>query len=256
MPIGMARAAAALVVVLVGLSVYLYTQVTDLQSRVSNYQMQNAQLEAQIRQLDANYWRLQEEQNALKDTYYELLRSYDELKAQNVQMRNLLDLYEKVPQGYYSSGTYSHHGNTLGELKYFLTWEFTLPRGHTPGVFDCSEASAYLEWALENAEFDACIAVGPTPFAPGSGYHAWVLAYTGDNYRIAIEATALTGENRFSNLFMLRVPGEVYWEDPFIPYWRNYYEGYDNVFRNIYEAVRVYGSVQEWNWWEGFWVLP
>jgi uncharacterized protein YoxC len=239
------------------------TFINDLQSQVSNYREQNAQLESQISQLKADYQRLQSEQDILKGQYnylqgqYNYLQSsYNSLNAENNQLRNLLDLYEKVPHSYYSSGNFFHHGNTYNELCSFLMWEFTLPRGYELGVFDCSEASSYLEWALENAGFNAYIAVGPTPWSQGSGYHAWVIAFTTDNYRVPIEATALTGGFNLLSLFMLRTPGIVYSQDPLIPGWQNYYGGYDRLFKNIYEAVRAYGSVQEWNWWDAYWGMP
>ncbi len=40
-------------------------------------------------------------------------------------------------------------------------------------IFDCSEAAAHVEWALEISGFDAKIAVGPTPF-DFTGQHAWI----------------------------------------------------------------------------------
>ena len=104
---------------------------------------------------------------------------------------------------------------------------------------------------MENAGFEAQIATGPTPWDPSS-YHAWVIVNT-EEYKVAIEATALTGEYNLLYLFMGRVPGIVYGDDPRIPGWQNYYNGYDHLFNNIYLAIRNYGALQEWNWWEGYW---
>ena len=148
-------------------------------------------------------------------------------------------------------GGFTHHSNTYEQLCQFLTFEFVSPTGYKLNVFDCSESSAYLEWALEIAGFDAHIATGRTPWDPSSGYHAWVIAYP-EGYRVAIEATELTGEYYLSYLFTGRVPGIVYGDDSLIPGWENYYEGYDNLFQNIYLAIRNHRSTEQWNWWEGY----
>ena len=68
-----------------------------------------------------------------------------------------------MPHSYYSTDTFKHHENTWNDLDRFLTSEFKLPRDYELHVFDCSESSAYLEWALENAGFTAEIVVGPSP---------------------------------------------------------------------------------------------
>jgi len=242
--------------------------VTNYNSLESNYQL----LQSDYNSLDSNYQSLQTNYNSLESSYkllesdHESLRSdydtlqgkvselqisYNRLEAENRDLRRLLDQYEKVPHSYYSIETFSHHSNTYEELCQFLSFEFVLPRGYKLNVFDCSESAAYLEWALETAGFDARIAMGPTPWDPASGYHAWVIAYP-EGYRVAIEATALSGEYSLLSLFSLRTPGIVYGDDSLIPEWHNYYEGYDNLFQNIYYAIRNYVSVEQWNWWEGF----
>ncbi len=127
-----------------------------------------------------------------------------------------------------------------------------MPRDYEVGVFDCSESAAFLEWTLQNAGFNAHIAIGPAPWEEDGGYHAWVLVYT-EEHKVAIETTAITGEYEMLGLFSGRTPGVVYSEDPLIPGWQNYYEGYEYLYKNIYEAVRGYTGIREWNWWEGYW---
>jgi hypothetical protein len=184
----------------------------------------------------------------LETNYESLEANYESLKADHDSLKKLLNEYENVPQSYYSSGTFYQHPNTYEELSKFLTVEFVLPKYYKINVFDCSESAAYLEWALENAGFDAEILTGPTPWDTSSGYHAWVMAYTTD-YRVAIEATWLTNEVDFT-LFD-RIPGVVYEGDGIISEWSNYYHGYNHAYRNIYHATRDSGNPKEWNWWDG-----
>lgn len=161
------------------------------------------------------------------------------------------DPAEKVPRGYYAVhpyGIYPYHG--FGDLCSFLQ-NFSLPRGYERGVFDCSESSAMLEWALQTAGFDAYIAGGPTPWAPKQGSHAWVMVKTGQNW-IAVEATTFTGKaGFFENLwawFQGRTRGVVYQGDAG---YQNYYSGYTELYPDIYQAVRT--NYDDYNWWEGRW---
>lgn len=216
----------------------LQSDYTTLEFNFSQLQSDHDELYSEYRSLalsyeslEANYQALHSDYDMLQGRIYELQSSYEELQWQNESLRNLLQEYEKVPNDYYSIGAFPHHSNTYGELTNFLLWEFVLPTGYKTNIFDCSESAAYLEWALENAGFDADIAVGPTPW--DSGRHAWVIAHP-KGYRVAIEATALTGEYKFLSLFTLRVPGVVYSNDFLVPGWENYYEGYDHLFGNIY----------------------
>jgi hypothetical protein len=123
--------------------------------------------------------------------------------------------------------------------------EFELPTGYVLNIFDCSESAAYLEWALENAGFDADIVTGKTPWND-DGYHAWVIVHNTD-MTAAVEATVLTGG----------YPRKLSGNDGIVragdPGADNYYRRYDNSFKNIYLAVKGYGSINEWNWWEGYW---
>lgn len=223
-----------------------------LQSKYTTLESNYNSLESNYNSLESDYKSLQSSYDVLQGRVSELQFSYNRLEAENRELQRLLDQYEKVPHAYYSIKGSTHHSNTYEELCEFLTYEFVLPRGYKLNVFDCSESAAYLEWALENAGFNAYIATGPAPSNPSSGYHAWVIAYF-EGYRVAIEATALTGEYYLLYLFAGRVPGIVYGDDSLIPGWENYYEGYDNLFKNIYQAIRYHEITEEWNWWEGFW---
>lgn len=102
-----------------------------------------------------------------------------------------------VPEPYYINETWDDH--SLHGLKKLLGGEFTV--AYQPGVFDCGEMSAYLEWLLQNHGFEAgfCMdGTGPWLIPAGAGYnrHMWVTAelhndttgeYTG---RVYIESTS------------------------------------------------------------------
>lgn len=186
----------------------------------------------------------------LQGEKFRLQSSYNRLEDENEDLQRLLDKYEQelVPHDYYSSNSFLHHSNTYSALCRFLESEVVLPSDYEPGVFDCTEASAYLEWALENAGFDAYIVVGPPPCPSDADYHAWVIAYTEDPYKVAIEATALEAEGVI--YFFTRTPGVRLSDDPGF---ENYYNGYDYSYENIYECIRSSKSVEEWNWWEEYW---
>jgi len=85
-----------------------------------------------------------------------------------------------IPIGYYATDVFPEYENTTTGLNDFLR-TFRQPKEYIAHEFDCSEMSACLEWALEDAGFDASIAQGPD--------HAWVIVYI-DGMRVAIEATS------------------------------------------------------------------
>lgn len=245
-----------LAVLLVGGGVFCWSEIVSMRSDLNTVQANYAQLQGSYNSLESTYWALsdnyeslQADYDALQESYTELQNSYYGLEAENANLRSLLEQYEQVPHDYYSAGAFAHHSNTYTELCHFLDSEFVSPRKYEVDVFDCSESSAYLEWALENAGFDAWIASGPTPWDPSSGYHAWVIVYTKE-YRVAIEATALTGWDKFFSIFLFRTPGIVYSEDPLVSGSQNYYDGYDRLYKNVYEAIRHDRSIGQWNWWE------
>jgi len=237
----------------------LQSNYNSLQSNYNSLESSHTVLQSKYTTLESNYNSLESDYESLQSSYdvlqgrmSELQSSYNRLEAENRNLQTLLEQYEKVPHAYYSTGAFPVYSNTYEQLSRFLTFEFVLPGGYKVNVFDCSESAAYLEWALENAGFDAQIAIGRTPWNPSSGYHAWVIAHTKE-YKVAIEATALTGEYNLLYLFAGRVPGIVYDNDSLIHGWENYYEGHDNLFENIYKAIRNRGTTEEWNWWEGYW---
>jgi len=231
----------ALIVALIGGGVFCGTKIAELSDRLDELKSYSAALQSDYDRLQGRMTRLQAE--------------YDELKAENGRQRMLLQEYQKVPQDYYSAKAFPNHPNTYSELCQFLQSEAVLTRDYEVGVFDCGESSAYLEWALENAGFDAYIAVGRIPWYPDlrAGRHVWVIVYTDHESKVAIEATALTGECKVSQLSTLTASGIVGSNKVPIFIWRIYYEGYDYLFENIYEAIRHDGTIDEWNWWVGYW---
>jgi len=201
----------------------LISNYNSLDSNYKQLKSDHDDLDSKYKLLESDYESLQLDYDKLEERVSALWISNSQLEAENKALKNtvdqqkrIIDQYEKVPHSYYSAGGFTRHPNTWGELTKFLSLEFVLPKNYQLNVFDCSESAAYLEWALENAGFQAEIATGRTPWNPTSGYHAWVIAYT-QEYKVAIEATALTGE--FNLLFLLvgRVPGVITYNDPLIP---------------------------------------
>ena len=225
------------------------TELNTLQSNYAHTQTLFNSLQSTYQTLHDNYESLEEDYGDLQQTLTALQVSYNQLETDNANLRTLLQQYEQVPHNYYYSTAFARHSNTYAELCDFLDYEFGSTRSYEPNVFDCSESSAYLEWALENAGFDTQIAVGPPPWDQNSGYHAWVIVNTKDQ-RVAIEATALTGWDKFFSIFLFRTAGIVYYDDWLVSGSQNYYDGYDLLHNNIYEAVRHDRSINEWNWWE------
>lgn len=214
-------------------------------------------LESDLNSLSEEFQSLEVDYKAIESKYNTLLGEVSALKVENGMLelendnlQDLLDEYDKVPHAYYSTNIFSTYSNTYNELGQFLNFEFELPSSYELEVFDCSESAAYLEWALENAGFDARIVVGPAPGDPDGIPHAWVIAYTTD-YKVAIEATNFN-RNRSAYRSWGRIPGIVYSDDILIDGAEAYYNGYDASFQNIFEAIRYSGiSILQWNWWVG-----
>lgn len=185
-----------------------------------------------------------------------LYTDYLRLRTERDYLMDLLDKFKRVPSGYYQTDLFKDRDRLeLSQLENFLASEFKLPKGFKGKEFDCSESVAYMEWALEDAGFDAWIVVGETPWNPGIGYHAWVIAYTEEIsgtkvlHRIyAIEPTAFTGQlsPHMHYLLSRKVPGIIYTGDRYAD---GYYFGYDKSYKNIYWAIEDYGDVKEWDWW-------
>ncbi|MGI9862880.1 hypothetical protein SDD30_15990 [Moorella naiadis] len=155
----------------------------------------------------------------------------------------------QIPQTYYQvTSPYGHYQNTSADLNSFLN-RFRLPRKYEKNIFDCSDSSAMLQWALTISGFKASIVTGPCPWDKNLGEHAWVIVHTID-HTVAVEATALTKRGFLQELFSWSTPGVIYSNNP---YAANYYGGYTKEFPDIYAAVRAYGSAKEWEWWAGEW---
>ena len=219
------------------------TTITKLQTQLSEYEKSATNFQQSYQTLQQNYQNMQNQREEwrtrcsnLQTQYDQLKQSYDTLQTENKELRELLNKYEKVPTGYYSTSEFPHHNNNYEELVSFLENEFRMPKGYREGVFDCSEMSAYTEWALQNSGFDAYIAVGKTPWNTSSGHHAWVIVITSE-YKVAVEAT------RSPPLIVYK--GQSGYE--------NYYGGYDKLYSNIYQVIKGLGSGEECNWWEGYW---
>ena len=144
-----------------------------------------------------------------------------------------------IPTGYYrtdgflSGGTYAELSSVLERVRSKLKHHYQLH------LFDCSESSAYVEWGLEHAGYDARIVVGRSPdgILPN---HAWVIVYTTDNHTVAVEATCVTSDLPVEDVGIIPLDhrhAEVY------------YDGYRRMFNDIQAAVRRCGSVEEWDWW-------
>lgn len=207
-------------------------------------------LRADYNLLEADYEYLESEHNKLKGEVTGLNSEIRQLNLEKSDLQRIVDEYEKVPHSYYSMDVFKSYENTWEGLSKFLSSGFKLPRDYEIDVFDCSESAAYLEWALENAGFMAEIVVGPSPSGEIGVDHAWIIVQTRD-YQVAVEATWLNTKERYAALSWSRVPGVIYGDDTLIDEWENYYEGYDESFKNIYIAIREFGySNWEWNWWE------
>jgi len=223
-----------------------------LQSNFNSLQSDFQSLTSKYNTLESERKSLESEHNELKGEVTALNSEIRQLKLEKSELQRIVDEYEKVPHSYYSMDVFKSYENTWEGLSKFLSSGFKLPRDYELNVFDCSESSAYLEWALENAGFMAVIVVGPSPSGEVGVDHAWVIARTRD-YQVAIEATSLNTKDRYAALSWGRVPGVIYGNDTLIDGWENYYEGYDEEFKNIFIAIREFGySDREWNWWEEF----
>ena len=134
-----------------------------------------------------------------------------------------------VPDPYYTHNS-SYENKTYGGLNKFID-DFEYPTklvwSSAPTSiksFDCSEASAYLEWALENAGFHAFIATSR------GQHHAWVVVKDikvseNETKEFAIESTTLE-----------------------ITHCKARYRSYDRLHDTIYEALECH-PYSEYDWW-------
>jgi len=135
-----------------------------------------------------------------------------------------------VPNPYYTHNS-SYENKTIGDLNRFIgNFEYPtklvwLSSPITTKSFDCSEASAYLEWALEKEGFHAFIAVSR------GQRHAWVVVKDikvseNETRDFAIESTTLE-----------------------ITHCKARYRSYDRLYDTIYEVLKFH-SYKEYNWWD------
>ncbi len=196
--------------------------------------------------LKQDYENLKKSYQELDENYQSLQQDYQKLKIENQALQTMLQGYAGIPPGYYATDAYPNHQNTLEELERFISQEFNPPLGYEEGVFDCSDSSAYLEWALEDAGFDAYIVVGACPWDPSRGSHAWVLVRTDEGEWVAIEAThGWIVYKDYTSEYSRWCSEECY---------QRYYS-YDEMYSNIYQAVEryyPYYGYSEWDWWREY----
>lgn len=190
--------------------------------------------------------------------------------------------YYKVAENYVSMNYHAPTGDkNIAKLFIFLNQiEF---RDYEGDVFDCSEATAMLEWLLEGAGFNAVIATNVRQGTLNLYGHSWVLVALDDGNTVAIEATSLT-QNYYAPPGIIEAPDGRYreyssdylmfldWKEMYPPYlydydpnitfeeWKQQYliqflmigipsrEGYYNpteTFNSIGDAV----PVSEYDWW-------
>jgi len=135
-----------------------------------------------------------------------------------------------VPNQYYTHNT-AYENKTHGDLIVFIDgfeYPTKLVWSSAPisiKTFDCSEASAYLEWALEEAGFHAFIA------SSRGQHHAWVVVKDikvseTETTDLAIESTTLE-----------------------ITHCKARYRSYDMLHDTIYDALEHH-PYSEYNWWD------
>ena len=104
-----------------------------------------------------------------------------------------------LPDDYYSvAEAYAPHPSRHGiKDLHDLLMHVKLP-AYREGYFDCSEASAYLEWYLEGAGFRSYIA-GSQRFTVHKDHrevsHSWVIVKLKDGRKVSIDPTLLTEGN-------------------------------------------------------------
>ena len=234
---------AGLIIILTLSNIIFFVYIQNLQRQLQSANRQTGAFQSEKNDL---LYEIQQKSQTIQNLQHEIANLERELDT----LRDSLKLYEQVPHGYYNTHKYNDQSNTIRALENFLAYDFKLPASYKEGDFDCSESSACLEWALEDAGFNAWIVVGPSPWGEG-GYHAWVIVYTKE-YTVAIEATALTGGliSRLTYLLLGDALGVIYSGDQ---YGDGYYHGYDTRYKNIYQAIKDYRGVGEWDWWRRYW---
>lgn len=131
--------------------------------------------------------------------------------------------YNDVPRVSFSSFDID---KLILQTSFQIPWQLC----YQPGVFDCSEMTAYLEYMLERHGYTAQICQGETTL----GKHAWVLVYNNvARCWIPIEATSPVG-TLDPILFYILTGGMA--KDHYSPRWR---------WEDIYDVRRI----SEYDWW-------
>jgi len=198
--------------------VSLKWQVYSNKTAIEELRSEKETLEKRVQKLEDEKLGLITKVENLRTENEELRSQLSELQVKISELEDKLRLYKQVPHSYYSTNFFPEQGNTVEDLRAFLS-KLKIPHKYEKGVFDCSEISAYVEWILEDAGFDAYIVLAED--------HAWN---------------------------MVKVAGATYYVDlssgkPYIFKSDKRYSKIIKVFKNIYEAVDYYRSVKEWDWW-------
>jgi len=133
---------------IVGLKWQVYSNRTAIEELKSEKET----LGKKIQDIESENWRLIQQIDKLRRENEELRSQLSELQVKISELEDRLRLYEQVPHSYYSTSFFPEYRNTVEDLKAFLS-KLKLPHKYERGVFDCSEISAYVEWALEDAGF-------------------------------------------------------------------------------------------------------
>jgi len=145
-----------------------------------------------------------------------------------------------LPEGYYATAkeyapkVSKHDRETLTKI----LMSVKLPT-YKRDKFDCTEASAYLEWYLEGAGFHTYIA------RSSSLTHAWVIVELDNRERVAIEAVFLT-ENNY------KPPGIINESNTYYYYPPKLYENPGQMISFV-NSIKYPGSLKyprsEIDWW-------
>ena len=187
----------------------------------------------------------------------------------------------KIPKGYYEIAERrapKPQDADIASLALILQ-DLKLP-SYEEGLFDCSEASAFLEWYLEGAGFSADLV--------SFKEHMWLMVKLGEG-EVAVDPTFLCRDNfhppgiiadpegEFARHTLLwreylkylqahdperyKLPRDfedfvrnyykMGWDEELIPAfqaWRKWYS-YENRFADIYTAVKSGFAIEELDWW-------
>lgn len=154
-----------------------------------------------------------------------------------------------VPPNYYreaeefvkSRGNYRKYCSLGAENALFNLLNQIKFREYKENYFDCSEASARLEWLLEGAGFDALIAPENISNEP----HAWVLVRLGGE-NIAVETTFLTRDNYNPPGVVGTLENQFERSYIYLPEYRGVYYNPKEIHVSLTTGL---GPKSGWGWW-------